>query len=343
MKVAIKLDKIAIKLKARYGMIPHAEFDEELLLKARKEGWEVTDRFQTTRKGAYQFVWLLREKGAEEGTIYVGMWFNSVKAENPKESARRIKVEYNPQKTRFPIFLKVYFQHFECKIDSIQSCDFAFDVEGVRADQIRYKTRGDIMTYGNARDKSTYIRPSANDGRIKIYDKTHEREKAGLPIDKQIARVEITLHEPDFWEIPEMGERELERLGRIVDWLAEIAIPTDFTTRIDILEQKYGRYDPAMLHALKSLSQEKQNEVLNLMSKPARTKYRAALFDGDYQPLSINVLDFWLTAREYLIRAVNFEDLREVERKVDSQHIHLVKLKDEEIESVDSKAKIIKQ
>ena len=98
-----------------------------------------------------------------------------------------------------------------------------------------------------------------------------------------------------------------------------------------------------MRHALKFLPQEKQNEVLNLMAKASRAKYRAALFDGDYQPLSINVLDFWFTAREYLIRAVNFEDLREVEKKVDSQHIHLVKLKDEEIESVDSKTKIIKQ
>lgn len=343
MKVAIKLDKIAIKLKSKYGTIPHAELDIEIMLFARKEGWEVKDHYETNRKGAYRYVWLLQEKGADEGTIYLGMWFNSVKAENPKEEARQIKIEYNPQKTHIPLFLKVYLQNFGCKCVSVQSCDIAFDIEGIRADQVRYKTRGDIMTYGNARDKSIYIRPSANDGRIKIYDKTRERAKAGHPIDKQITRVEITLHEPDFWEQGEIRGKDIERLGRITDWLAEIAIPTDFHTRIDALTEKYGKYDPAMLTALKGLDQEKQNEVLNLMSKQARAKYRAALFDGDYQPLTIDIIDFWLTVSNYIQRCVVFEDIREIQTNVNSPHVHLVKLKDEEIETTLSKPKIITQ
>lgn len=344
MNVAIKLDKIAIKMKARHGLLPHVEFDEELLLKARKEGWEVKDRYQTTRKGGYQFVWLLQEKNADEGTIYIGMWFNSVKSENPAESARKIKIEYNPSKTYIPLFLKVYLQKFGCKLDTIQSCDIAFDLEGIRADQIRYKTRGDIMTYGNARDKSTYIRPSANDGRIKIYDKTRERLKAGKPIDKQIARVEITIHEPDFWEANEIVPKDIERLGRITDWLAEIAIPTDFHTLITTLEQKYGKYDPALLHALRNLPQDKQSEVLELMSKQSRTKYRAALLDGDYQPLTIDLIDFWQVTKNLLERAVVFEDLREIQHGVNSPHVHKVKLKDnDEIETTLSKPKIIIQ
>lgn len=343
MKVSIKLDKIAIKLKARYGMLPHAELDEEILLYALKEGWEVKERYESTRKGTYKYVWLLREKGTDEGTLYVGIWYNAVKAENPTEAARKIKIEYNPQKTHIPLFLKVYFQNFGCKCDTVQSCDVAFDIEGIRADEVRYKTRGDIMTYGNAKDKSIYIRPSANDGRIKIYDKTREREKAGKPIDKQITRVEITLHEPDFWESGEIVERDFDRLGKIVDWLAEIAVPTDFHTRIDMLTEKYGRYDPAMLTALKALDQEKQNEVLNLMSNKARVKYRAALLDGDYQPLTINVIDFWLTVRGYIQRCVTYEDIREIETKVNSPHVHPIKLTDEEIETTLSKPKIIKQ
>ena len=343
MKVSIKLDKIALKLKARYGTIPHAELDEEILLKARKEGWEVKERYESTRINTYKYVWLLQEKGAEEGKIYLGIWYNGIKAENPKESARRIKVEYNPQKTRIPIFLKVYFQNFGVKCESIQSCDIAFDIEGIRADEVRYKTRGDIMTYGNAKDKSIYIRPSAKEGRIKIYDKTRERERAGKPIDKQITRVEITLHEPDFWEASEIREKDLERLGRIVDWLAEIAIPTDFHTRMDILEEKYGRYDPAMLTALKALDQEKQNEVLNLMSKQARAKYRAALLDGDYQVLSIDILTFWMTVSEYLRRCVAYEDIREAAKPYDSPHIHPILMNENEIENTISKPKIIKQ
>lgn len=343
MKVSIKLDKIAIKLKARYGTIPHAELDEEILLKARKEGWEVKERYESTRMNTYKYVWLLQEKGAEEGTIYLGIWYNGIKAENPKESARKIKIEYNPQKTYIPIFLKVYFQNFGCKCESVQSCDIAFDIEGIRADQVRYKTRGDIMTYGNAKDKSIYIRPSANDGRIKIYDKTREREKAGKPIDKQITRIEITLHEPDFWETGEIRERDFERLGKIVDWLAEIAIPTDFHTRIDTLVEKYGKYDPAMLTALRALDQEKQNEVLNLMSNKARVKYRAALLDGDYQSLYIDVMSFWLTVSEYLRRCVAFEDIREVRKTYDSPHAHPIKITDDDFENTLSKTKIIKQ
>ena len=96
MNVTIKLDKIALKLKARYGTIPHAELDEEILLKARKEGWEVKERYESTRINMYKFVWLLQEKGTDEGTIYLGIWYNGIKAENPKEAARRIKVESYP-------------------------------------------------------------------------------------------------------------------------------------------------------------------------------------------------------------------------------------------------------
>ena len=72
----------------------------------------------------------------------------------------------------------------------------------------------------------------------------------------------------------------------------EVQLPTKFITRQDDLEKKYGKYDEIYMWALKHATPEEQDELLSLMGKNARTKYRAALMSGDYQPIQVDPMMF---------------------------------------------------
>ena len=89
-----------------------------------------------------------------------------------------------------------------------------------------------------------------------------------------------------------MLDKDWNYVDDVCRMFGEIQLPTKFATRQDDLVEKYGRYDPIYLWALKHATPEEQDELLSLMSVNTRGKYRAALISGDYRPIQLDPIMF---------------------------------------------------
>lgn len=139
------------------------------------------------------------------------------------------QVEYNPNKTRMPSFIGGFLSSRYAKIHTIVSIDVAFDFVGVPVSHFGVVAHGstEVMTYGTLSGiPARYVRPKANDGRVKIYDK--ESERAGKPdADKYkgVSRVEITYHDVTFLLQRNFYSSEIDRLNEMVSDLNCVCVP----------------------------------------------------------------------------------------------------------------------
>ena len=302
----ILLDKISVIYRTKTNVDLHFEFQMFCVPHMIGE-WIEAEKYETMKIGSYRYNYvynhLNKDTGEiEEGTLFIGISCNSP-AGSEQANRCKIKVEWNPQKITPPRALRNWMMSDSLRMQyyKVQKCDIALDFRGLDLSSLRYDTQGDTMVYGSKTEKTYYLRPSAQHGRVKIYDKTKERAKLG-EIIPQTLRVEMTLHQPEFHERAEIDSNEYVYLSTDKDWkyiedvcrmFGEIKLPTRFVTMQYDLEEKYGKYDEIYLWALKHATPEEQDELLSLMGSKARAKYRAALMSGDYRTIQIDPMMFY--------------------------------------------------
>lgn len=139
------------------------------------------------------------------------------------------QIEYNPNKTRVPSFIGGFLADRYAKIHTIVSIDVAFDFKGVPVSHYGIVAHGatEVMTYGTLSGvPARYVRPKANDGRIKIYDKEKEREgKPDAEKYKGVSRVEVTFHDVTFLLRQNFYSSDIDRLNNMVDDLNAVRVP----------------------------------------------------------------------------------------------------------------------
>lgn len=291
----ILLDKISIIYRTKTNLDLNYEFGFFCRLHLLGEYEE--ERFESLKIGGFRYNYVYKRKSRDEnendeGTFFIGICLNSP-AGGDRENRTLMKVEWNPQKITLPRALRNWMMCDQLRMQyhKVQKCDIALDFKGMDISMLRYNTIGDTMVYGSKTEKTYYLRPAAKHGRVKIYDKKKERAKMGVDIP-QTLRVEMTLHQPEFHEYEILYGKDWDYVEDVCRMFGEVQLPTKFVTRQDDLVEKYGKYDEIYLWALKHATPEERDELLALMSKATRAKYRAALMSGDYQPIQVDPMMF---------------------------------------------------
>ena len=203
------------------------------------------------------------------------------------------QVEYNPNKTRMPSFIGAFLVKRYAKVMEIVSMDVAFDFKNVPVSSFLFDTHGasEVMTYGTlAGTPARYLRPKANDGRVKIYDKEAERKgKSDETEYKGVTRVEITYHNVSFLLRQNFYNTDLKRLEEMLSDLNSVKVP-DIWKKVDTTGLNLG------ICKLLSIALEHEGAEVALqcvndsVSKNNRKKYRdfinskrayKPIFDGD--------------------------------------------------------------
>ena len=292
----ILLDKISVIYRTKTNVDLHFEFT--MFCRPHLIGeWVEAEKFETMKIGSYRYNYVFNHVNTvtgviEEGALFIGISHNSP-AGSEQQNRCKMKMEWNPQKVTPPQAIRNWMMSETLRMQyyKVQKCDVALDFKGLDLSSLRYNTLGDTMVYGSKTEKTYYLRPASQHGRIKIYDKKKERAKLG-EIIPQTLRVEMTMQQPEFHENPDISEQDWKYIDDVCRMFGEIQLPTRFVTRQDDLEQKYGKYDAIYLWALKHASPEEQDELLSMMSVNTRAKYRAALMSGDYHPIQLDPIMF---------------------------------------------------
>ena len=292
----ILLDKISVIYRTKTNVDLHFEFT--MFCRPHLVGeWVEAEKFETMKVGSYRYNYVFNHVDPDSGVVEEGALFLGFSHNSPSgsEQANRcqLKVEWNPQKVTPPRALRNWMMNDTLRMQyhRVQKCDVALDFKGLDLSHLRYNTLGDTMVYGSKNEKTHYLRPAAQHGRIKIYDKKKERAKLGEVISQKL-RVEMTLHQPTFHENPELYDQDWKYVEDVCRMFGEIQLPTRFVTRQDDLIEKYGKYDSIYMWALQHATPEEQDELLSMMSVNTRGKYRAALMSGDYRPIQVDPMMF---------------------------------------------------
>lgn len=282
LKFAVSIDKISVILKSNcFDLTERFQLYYDRLLKTHTCDEHFTSYKLASYKDNYTFI----EHGQKEGSVYVGLSFNDFK--DYGNCQKYIKIEFNPNKTTVPPPLKDFLHSVGARYFKVQSCDVAFDFEGLKPADIRYCTKADIMLYGKLFNLTHYTRPKAEHLRCKLYNKTKERAKLGENIP-QTTRLECTLKHPTFHESNIMHQKDFEYIKEFCRVLAEFYIPCDMPKLIDSLTAKYGPYNEAILYLLDCVTPEQQHEAISRMAKNSQSKYRAFLRAGTREPFVLD-------------------------------------------------------
>lgn len=253
MKHKISVDKVSIlyhaKIKTKtitkedgkeetfYGKL-NLEYLEDQL---NEDCYEITSQWEGTKQGTYKKNYTIKKTEEKEGVIFLGIGFNG----NNKQDGKRIKLEFNPNKTHIPNSIYRFFAKNEVKFDKVLRCDIAIDFYNMpmTSFQILPDDGRTILKYIGTRDNLTkYLKPDDSDGHIKIYDKTKERADKGVIINPDTTRIEITVENP-------LLRNDLEilinntlsqivyhfRTDESISWEIVLLSKTDEITRADIL------------------------------------------------------------------------------------------------------------
>ena len=268
------------------------------------------ERFDSYKIGSFRYNYTYKRRQTEnekpsEEVFYIGMCQNlAVGGETEKRTV--MKVEWNPNKTTLPRELRNWMmtKKLYMKYSHVQKCDIALDFQGLDISDMRYNTIGNTMVYGTSTEKTHYIRPSADHGRIKIYDKKKERAKLGIEIP-QTLRVEMTMKKPLYHEKENPPEEDWVYIENVCRMFGEIYLPSKFVTLQNDLVDKYGKYDDVYMWALRKASPEERDMLFSMMAARTRAKYRAALLCGDYQPIQIDCLMFFEVTSKMINDAIH--------------------------------------
>lgn len=215
-------------------------------------------------------------------------------------------VEYNPNKVRIPPPVVTFLSKYYAKVAEIVSLDVAFDFPNVPVSAFLFDCNGnnEVMTYGTVSSTPTrYLRPKANDGRVKIYDKGKEREgKADEKEYKGVTRVEVTYHNVGFLVLGvynhDWGFHIMQRLKEMLDDLNSVKVPGVFKN------VPSSGLNAAFCNALDSFLEldrtDKALEVISYMGINQRKQYRDYLsarrefhgvFDGNEIEFGLQLSD----------------------------------------------------
>ena len=134
-------------------------------------------------------------------------------------------VEFNPNKTAVPGFVIRFLRRYYAKINEISSLDLAYDLKDVKVDQVHFEAPGqtETMSYGSLSSQATkYLRPKANDGRIKVYDKFAESKEERF---RNTTRVEISYHNVGFLLESNWYDPDIKRLDNMLKLLQGVRVP----------------------------------------------------------------------------------------------------------------------
>ncbi len=283
-KFTLSLDKISVILKANtFDLSCKFQPYYDRLIKTHF----CREHYSSYKLASYKDNYTFIEQGHKEGIIYVGFAFNDFK--DYGNCQKFIKIEFNPNKTSIPLPLKDFIHDVYARYLRVQSCDIAFDFEGLKPADIKYNTRADVMLYGKQNNFTHYTRPKAEHLRCKVYDKTKERAKLGEKIP-QTTRIECSLKLPTFHESNILHHKDIEYLQNICRVLSEFQVPCDMPKRIDTLVEKYGPYNEAILYLLDCVSAEEQHEAISRMAKNSQSKYRSYISAGTREPFLLDEL-----------------------------------------------------
>lgn len=189
-------------------------------------------------------------------------------------------VEYNPNKTRVPPNIVSFLVRYFAKVKEIVSIDVAFDFPNVPVTAFLFDCNGntDTMTYGNVANTPTrYLRPKANDGRVKIYDKGKEREGKKDENDfKGVTRVEVTYHNVAFLVLNvykhDWGHDIMNRLKSMLDDLNSVKVPGVFKN------VSSSGLNLATCYAIDTMLEDgradRAQQIVSFLAPNSRSKYR---------------------------------------------------------------------
>lgn len=286
------IDKIKIFLMSRLEV---ENISDETLEDLQKEGFVLQEKFLSLRMMGFFSNYVFKQgkryinddgetvEELGEGTIFVGFKQNTYK--DAAEGFKRICVEFNPQKVEFPLSLKMFFNSIGARYSSVSSCDVAFDFPGKKLDDVYVSTKRKVMYVGQANNLTRYIAPQDTNGRIKIYDKKIERSLHGEDIDQKV-RVEVTMKNFNYHECDALSLCEWHYLQDIQSRLSEVHLSTNFP----LLPS--DDVNPAIMYLLSHVSEIEREEALHLMSKATAAKYRKQVLKTDFEPLTLDIIDF---------------------------------------------------
>lgn len=294
------LDKIKICLFAKKGIVNLP--DIAIMQIEQNSNLRLVEQYHSTRMMGYFENYLFKDDG--EGTVFVGLRRNTYKEQSYGD--KECCIEFNPQKVQIPLILKQWIGDLRLSYSSVLSCDVAIDFP-YTLDQIRVQTKKRLMFVGNSNNLTRYIAPQEAHNRIKIYDKRQER----LKVQKQavldvspLTRVEITLKHPSFFESGFLSTSDMEYLTETQKALGEILVPRSMPLLRSSLEEKYGKFDPALCYLLENADSTTQLQALSLLSINARTKYKAWLSSGDYAPFDMDIWRFSQDVGRQILRCI---------------------------------------
>lgn len=294
------LDKIKICLSARE---PIYNFSSAALVQIEQESeLRLAEEYYSSRMMGFRQNYLFKD--GDEGTIFIGFCRNTYKEQS--EGLKKVCVEFNPQKVKVPLVLKRWFGDLSCKYSSVLSCDVAMDFH-LSLDQVRVQTKKKLMFVGHSNNLTRYIAPQEANNRIKIYDKRQERvesNKQDFVGSSPLTRVEISLKNPTFHESGFLTTADICYLNEIVKSVGEVYIPRKMPLLRTALEEKYGKYDPALCYLLEHADNTTQLQALSLLSVNTRAKYKAWLSSGDYAPIDVDLYRFASDVGKQLLECI---------------------------------------
>lgn len=224
------------------------------------EGWGIEQHWEGSKQGTYKVNYTMKKTGAKEGIFYLGLGFNG----NGREDARRLKIEFNPNKTDIPNTVYALLLDNQVRFDKVLRCDLAIDFEGMPMASFRLLPDDGrtMLKYIGTRDNLTkYLKPDNADGHLKIYDKTKERADNGIEIPNDTTRIEITINNPlnriDLEGIITSTLSQIVyhfRMDASIPWEIKSLAKNDELTRSDILHEMPERTRRRTLSKLREIS-----------------------------------------------------------------------------------------
>ena len=226
----------------------------------------------------YRYSYSLRVKGTKEGTLFLCYYYNG-DFRNQSAKPYQMLIEFNPNKEGNLIYKRLAL-YFNFTILEIKSFDLAFDIPNATVNDVIISTRADIMSYGTTLNRTYYIAPKCKgSGRVKIYDKTIEREKHDITIS-QLLRIECS------FKLPELSYNTVHLTDSLKK---ELDTCCSHLNSIHVLSR--ASPDTWELYCLKRLNEDDRLKAFSLMSFNTRKKYKELLSNDntDYCSLDIDI------------------------------------------------------
>lgn len=251
--VTISIDKIKFSVAPSPDVNHKVVTYEETLWRLQNAGFHVETEPPRFAINSYRNA--AKIQTPKGNTLFLAWHWNGG-YEDSKQKPEYASIEFNPNKDAYAIW-RLISEYMLLHVRKVSKYDIAIDIPNKRINDVYITTQAEQMHYIGNGAVTLYIAPKEKaSGRIKIYDKTKERAKAGENIP-QTLRVEATAKVLDDCTT-ELRPEELARINRHIQ-------------DVTIEPETYG---DTTLEMLLYMPPYKREAIYAKMAKATRAKYR---------------------------------------------------------------------